>query len=169
MSYSKEQLATYRMERSKESLEEAKILAATNHWNTVANRTYYACFYIAPAYLILNNYEASTHNGIKTGFNKALISSGKLDKSFGQFYNSLFNIRQDADYRDFKDLKEEKVKLLIEKVKELVNRVESLIEDERFIPYFFLLYNHLATDSSPSTIIPLPDRGYPPGGRYRNY
>ena len=131
MSYSKEDLAAYRIERSKESLEEAEILAATEHWNTVANRLYYACFYIASAYLILNDFEASTHNGIKTGFNKALISSGKLDKPFGQLYNNLFNIRQDADYRDFKDIKMEKVKPLIEKVEELINRVELLIQEER--------------------------------------
>lgn len=131
MSYSKQELAAYRVERSKESLEEAKILAATNHWNTVANRLYYACFYIASAYLILYDIKASTHNGIKTGFNKALISSGKLEKSFGQLYNNLFNIRQDADYRDFRDVKEEKVKPLIEKVEGLINRVELLIQEER--------------------------------------
>ena len=131
MGYSKEELASYRIERSKESLEEAKILATTKHWNTVANRLYYSCFYIASAYLILNDFEASTHNGIKTGFNKALISSGELDKPFGQLYNNLFNIRQDADYRDFKDVKEEKVKPLIEKVEELVDRIKSLINEGR--------------------------------------
>jgi uncharacterized protein (UPF0332 family) len=128
MSYSKEELAAYRIERSKESLEEAKILASTEHWNTVANRLYYSCFYIASAYLVDNNFEASTHNGIKTGFNKALISNGKLEKIYGQLYNNLFNIRQDADYRDFKDVKEEKIKPMISLVGEMINRIESFIQ-----------------------------------------
>jgi uncharacterized protein (UPF0332 family) len=128
MSYSKEELAAYRIERSKESLEEAKILASTDHWNTVANRLYYSCFYIASAYLVANNFEASTHNGIKTGFNKALISSGKLEKAYGQLYNSLFNIRQDADYRDFKDIKEEKIQPMISQVEVMVKTIESLIQ-----------------------------------------
>lgn len=128
MSYSKEELAAYRIERSKESLEEAEILASTNHWNTVANRLYYSCFYIASAYLVVNNFEAFTHNGIKTGFNKALISNGKLEKAYGQLYNNLFIIRQDADYRDFKDVKEEKIKPMISQVKEMVKKIESLIQ-----------------------------------------
>ncbi|PSR13674.1 MAG: hypothetical protein DA408_16710 [Bacteroidetes bacterium] len=41
MSYSKDELAKYRVARSKESLEEAKILSQSDHWNTVANRLYY--------------------------------------------------------------------------------------------------------------------------------
>ena len=128
MSYSKEELAKYRIARSKESLEEAEILSRSNHWNTVANRLYYSCFYIASAYLVVNKMEASTHNGIKTGFNKELIKEGKLDKRYGALYNKLFNLRQDADYRDYRDLSKEKVMPLIKDVEALINKVERLIE-----------------------------------------
>ena len=131
MSYSKEELASYRIERSKESLEEAKILSKTKHWNTVANRLYYSCFYIASGYLVLNNFEASTHNGIKTGFNKELIRNGKLERKYGQLYNNLFNIRQDADYRDYKDVGEEKIKPLILSVEELIEQIIELMEEGR--------------------------------------
>ena len=41
MSYSELDLINYRLERAKESLEEAKILAQAGHWNTVVNRLYY--------------------------------------------------------------------------------------------------------------------------------
>lgn len=131
MSYSKEELAKYRIARSKESLEEAKILSQSNHWNTVANRLYYSCFYMASAYLVANNMEASTHNGIKTGFNKELIRGGKLDKRYGELYNKLFNLRQDADYRDYRDVSKEKIMPLIKDVEQLVNNMERLIGNGR--------------------------------------
>lgn len=130
MSYTKKEISAYRVLRSKESLEEAKILSQTNHWNTVANRLYYGCFYIVSAYLVLKGVEASSHNGIKVGFNRDLIKTGKLEKKYGQLYNNLFNIRQDADYRDYKDVKEEKIKPMIEEVKELIKRIERIIKEE---------------------------------------
>lgn len=127
MSYSKEELAKYRIARSKASLEEAKILSQRNYWNTVANRLYYSCFYIASAYLVIREMEASTHNGIKIGFNKWLIRQGELDKRYGELYNNLFNLRQDADYRDYKDVSGEKIEPFIKEVEELVSKVEKLI------------------------------------------
>lgn len=127
MSYSKEELAKYRIARSKASLEEAKFLSQRNYWNTVANRLYYSCFYIASAYLVIREMEASTHNGIKIGFNKWLIRQGELDKRYGELYNNLFNLRQDADYRDYKDVSGEKIEPFIKEVEELVSRVEKLI------------------------------------------
>ena len=127
MNYSKEELAAYRITRSKESLAEAKLLSQSDHWNTVANRLYYSCFYMASAYLVLNDFEASTHNGIKTGFNKKLIKTKLLSLKYGQLYNNLFNIRQDADYRDFKDVRAEKIRPLIGDVEELINRIADLM------------------------------------------
>ena len=75
--------------------------------------------------------EASTHNGIKTGFNKELIRGGKLDKRYGELYNKLFNLRQDADYRDYRDVSEEKIMPLIKDVEQLVNNMERLIGNGR--------------------------------------
>ena len=128
MSYSKEDLSTYRIERSRESLEEAKILAASQHWNTTANRLYYACFYIASAYLVLNEYEASTHVGVKRIFNKELIASKLIASSSGLLYNKLFNLRQDADYRDFADVSQKEIEPMIDDVETLIEQIIKLIE-----------------------------------------
>ena len=126
--YSKKELAKYRLERAKESIEEAKLLAEKGHWNTTASRLYYACFYSASAYLVIHGFEASTHNGIKTAFNKELISTSLLPASFGDLYNDLFNLRQDADYRDYKDLSEKVISPMIQEVENLIIQMEALIE-----------------------------------------
>jgi uncharacterized protein len=50
MSYSKEELVRYRIERARESYEDAEYLVEEERWNAAANRMYYACFYVVSAY-----------------------------------------------------------------------------------------------------------------------
>jgi uncharacterized protein (UPF0332 family) len=38
-------LILYRIERSREALEDACILSGSGRWNACVNRLYYACFY----------------------------------------------------------------------------------------------------------------------------
>lgn len=130
MSYSRKELANYRISRAFESIEEADLLAKNEHWNTTANRLYYACFYAASAFLLSNELEAFTHNGVKTAFNRELISSAILPRSYGLLYNKLFNLRQDADYRDYRDLTEEVVFPMIQETRELVQALKELVEAE---------------------------------------
>ncbi len=103
-------------------------MSSLKHWNTAASRLYYSCFYAASAYLVIHSINASTHAGIKTAFNKHLIKEGKLASKFGQLYNELFALRQDADYRDYRDLTEEKINELFPETKALVIALEKLIE-----------------------------------------
>lgn len=127
-SYSKEELAHYRIERALESLEEAALLAEKEHWNTTANRLYYACFYAASAYLVVNGFEAFTHNGIKAAFNRKLISTSILPRSYGLLYNKLFNLRQDADYRDYTDLMEDDISPMMQEGEALVRALKALVK-----------------------------------------
>lgn len=129
MSYSKKELADYRIERALESVEEAKILAAANYWNTAVSRLYYACFYSASAYLISSDILAGTHTGVKTAFNRVLIKTSVLPKSYGIMYSKLFNLRQDADYRDFRDFSADEIIPLIEIVEDIVARMTELIQE----------------------------------------
>ncbi len=45
-------LITYRLERARESLEEANILLERGYGNTFVNRLYYACFYAVSSLLL---------------------------------------------------------------------------------------------------------------------
>jgi uncharacterized protein (UPF0332 family) len=53
----------YRLKRAKETIIEIDLLIDVGHWNTVANRMYYACFYSVGALLLTENSKASTHSG----------------------------------------------------------------------------------------------------------
>lgn len=103
MSYSKEDIIQYRINRAKESLEEAKLLALSNYWNTTVNRLYYVIYYAATAYFIKIEKTTSSHSGTKTLFNQELIKTKLLDLEFGILYNNLFNMRHEGDYADFQN------------------------------------------------------------------
>jgi uncharacterized protein (UPF0332 family) len=49
----KREYIKYRLEKSDESLNDAKLLAQNQRWNACVNRLYYACFYAVMALLLL--------------------------------------------------------------------------------------------------------------------
>lgn len=130
MSYSKEELVEYRLNRAKEAFEDGEILASKGRWNSAANRMYYACFYIVSAYLAKKEIRATTHSGLKTTFNKELVKTGKVDREDGRLFNKLFGIRQEADYEDFYSVEKGDIEPLIPKIKALIEEIERIIKEE---------------------------------------
>ena len=46
-------LIRYRMERARETFDEALLMQSEGHWNSCANRLYYACYYAVSALLAM--------------------------------------------------------------------------------------------------------------------
>lgn len=127
MSFSKEEVAQYRIQRAKESLTEAVIMRENQRWQMVANRLYYASFYAVSAYFIQHGMKAFTHAGVKSSFNKELVKTGKVSISDGMLFNQLFSYRQDADYKDFVVFEGNELSDLFPKVEALIAQLELLI------------------------------------------
>jgi len=121
------ELIKYRHSRSLETYEEALMLAREEHWNAVANRLYYSCFYLISALLLQNGANFSSHNGVKTEFHKKYIKTGIVTKQSGKTYSRLFNLRQEGDYLDFKRLNEEDVYPFIEDVNSFISEISKII------------------------------------------
>ncbi len=93
-------LVIYRLERARESLEEAKILLERGYANTYVNRLYYACFYAVSALLLTRGLSSAKHSGIRSLFHQNFVKSGLVDIELGQLYDRLFDNRQKGDYAD---------------------------------------------------------------------
>ncbi|HEX3047598.1 MAG TPA: HEPN domain-containing protein [Bacillota bacterium] len=102
-------LIKYRLSRSQEALEEARLLARAYHWNTCVNRLYYACFYVISALFAKHNLSTSKHSGVRSFFNANFVKTGIIPKTISQVYNDLFERRQEGDYEDFHDFEEKDV------------------------------------------------------------
>mgnify|MGYP000958988882 CR=1 FL=1 len=129
MSEEKQDLIEYRISRSKETYEEALLLAKNGYWNAVGNRLYYACFYIVNALLIKNDLNFSSHNGVRKEFHKSFVKTGLVSIDSGKTYNRLFNLRQEGDYIDFQRFTEEDINPFIEDVRIVLVEIESILMD----------------------------------------
>lgn len=128
MKYNKQDLIDYRLEKAKQSLEEVDAMANLKHWDTVANRLYYACFYAITAYLAYADVRAITHKGVKATFHSELIKSGLMPRDLGKLYSDLFNKRQEADYKDFATFDAETIQPLIQEANIFVKEIERIIQ-----------------------------------------
>jgi uncharacterized protein (UPF0332 family) len=116
MSEIKDDYINYRILKSNEIFDDAKLLANNQRWNSCVNRLYYSSFYLVSALLFKNTIKAETHNGAKTQFNLHFVKTQKIDIKFGKLYANLFDWRQESDYADFIDFDSETVLPLIEQV-----------------------------------------------------
>jgi len=123
-----EALIEYRLARARESLDEARLLAADDHWNTCANRLYYACFYAVNALLASRGLAASKHTGVRALLGRHFVRTGQLSKERGAFYNDLFESRQESDYQDFFRMKPETVTPWVDQTAEFIREIERLIK-----------------------------------------
>ena len=128
MKRSTEDLINYRIQRAYESLDEAKILSQSNHWNTVANRLYYSAFYIVNALFSKHGLTSSTHSGVKSEFHKQFIKTGIFEKSTGKLYSKLFDTRQEGDYQDFYFFEKDEIEPLISLTEEFIKTIEEYIK-----------------------------------------
>lgn len=129
MSYSKEEIVGFRLDRAHGAYSEAELMRDNYKLLAALNRLYYSAFYAISAYMAQQGVKAHTHAGLKSAFNKELISTGKIPTDSGRTFNLLFTYRQDADYKDMVEVDEEEVNELFPEVKLLIELLEKLITE----------------------------------------
>ena len=94
------QLISYRVERARESLDEARFNFERGSINLAANRLYYAVFYAVGGLLLAHQMESTKHSGVRALFIQHFIKTGRFPREYSDLYNKLFKMRTDADYAD---------------------------------------------------------------------
>lgn len=123
---SSEDLVRYRLSRARQALQDARVMADTDSWNSCVNRLYYACFYAVPALLHQRGLSSSKHSGIRSFFNQHLVKTGEVSKQLARIYNDLFSRRRDGDYVDFVSFEEDEVRPWIADVELFVEQIAAL-------------------------------------------
>jgi len=121
-----EQHIKYRIERAKETYQDAIYLFEKGSWNSSINRLYYSVFYISIALLLHLGLEVKSHNGVKRKIGE-LVVSGKLKKDHARIFGLLSDFRNKGDYDDLFDFNKEMIERLVGPVKEYVDDFEMLI------------------------------------------
>jgi uncharacterized protein len=122
----RETLIQYRLERARESLEEAELMADAGHWNGCVNRLYYACFYAVNALLLRHDLASSKHAGVRSLFNRHFIKTGLVGSELGDLYSDLFNARNHGDYSDLAWFDEATVRPQLSRVAAFISEIGAL-------------------------------------------
>jgi uncharacterized protein (UPF0332 family) len=120
-------LIVYRLQRARESLEDAHILADARRWNPCVNRLYYSCFYAVTALLVQEGMSSSRHSGIRSLFNRHFVKTGKINADTARIFNDLFERRQEGDYVDFVRFEESQVRAWMPQAEALVGQIVDLL------------------------------------------
>ena len=120
-------LVTYRIEKPKAVLVEARDNARLGHWSLVGNRLYYAVYHIAQALLLDKGLSAKTHAGTIHIIGQQFISVGLIGKTYGRLFSRLYELRQSGDYDDMFDATEEQVMPYFGQVEKFICEMEKLV------------------------------------------
>jgi len=123
----KQTLISYRLERTRESLDAAQLLLNNGMLTSSMNRIYYAMFYAVQALLVLHDVSFSKHGKVKGYFNREFIKKGLIPLELGKLYNKAFEYRQKFDYIDFTAPDSALVSDYIENAKLFVDHIESYV------------------------------------------
>ena len=127
MTPERQALIDYRLERARETLEEAGVLLQTGHANAGVNRLYYACFYAVSALLAQEGRSSSRHSGIRSLFNRHFVKTGQINADTARIFNDLFERRQEGDYVDFVQFEESQVRMWMPQAEVFVETIAGLL------------------------------------------
>lgn len=123
-------LIAYRLQRARESLDEAALLLERDHVNTFVNRVYYACFYGATALLLTHDFASAKHSGVRSLFHQHFVKTGIVSIDLGQTFDKLFDNRQKGDYADMVLFEKEEVGGWLEEARAFVDAIERIIKNQ---------------------------------------
>ena len=123
----KKAIIAYRMQKSAQTMIEARDNAFMKHWSLAANRLYYALFHMASALLIDKGYMSKSHNGIICIIGQEFVAKGLLSTEDGRLISRLQHMRQSGDYDDLFDWTEADIMPCFEPTERLLQKMSDLI------------------------------------------
>ena len=117
--------ANFQLEKSINTLAEAKLLYSNNYYTGAVNRIYYSVFYSVSGLMSLFEFTTSKHSGMLSNFNREIANKGLVSKELKDFYVEIFDRRQEGDYRVYKFTGEE-VKEWLDRAEDFINIIETL-------------------------------------------
>ena len=121
-------LAKYRLEKSLECLNDAKITIQSDLYNVCLNRSYYVIFHAARAIMALDGADRKKHSGVIAYFQQNYVKTGIFDKQLSAIMTKAFDFRQESDYEDFFIISHEDVRNQLENAELFYNEIRAYIE-----------------------------------------
>ena len=112
------------LERARQELAAAELLADHDFSAPAVSRAYYAAFYAAEQALAALGESRSKHSGVIAAFGRLVVREGGLGEEIGRILRALFEQRNDADYGEAVASRHD-AELAIRDAERFVDAVES--------------------------------------------
>ena len=126
----KKQNIRYRIERARETYNDAIYLFEKGSLNSSMNRLYYAAFYATSALLLDRNIEVKSHAGVKQKLGEEFVITGIISKDIARTFSILSDLRHHGDYDDLFDFEKENVEQLLKPTNEYIDKIEEIISQK---------------------------------------
>jgi len=122
----RKELIQYRLQKARETLEDAELLISNNRLTSAINRLYYSLFYAVLALLQTKDLASSKHSGVRSLFNQHFVKTGVVSKETGAFYGELSEDRREGDYIDYTEFSLNEVKEKLKKCGVYLKEIEKV-------------------------------------------
>jgi uncharacterized protein (UPF0332 family) len=116
------------LEKAKESLQAAKLLADNHLLAFAAARAYYSMFYIAQAFLLGEDLTFSSHSAVIAAFGKIFIKTKRLPMEYHRYLIDAQEQRTDADYSLTPNITQKKAQDIIENAQKMLDFAQENLE-----------------------------------------
>lgn len=123
-------LASYRLSRAKDLLQDARLLFNADQWASANNRAYYSLFHALRAVLALQQMDFKKHSAVISVFHRDYINTGLIDKKYSSIITNASLIRNHSDYDDFYICSQEETSDLICDVQDFLFAIESYLQSQ---------------------------------------
>jgi len=131
-SFDKLALIKLRLEKAKETLQDAHTLHEQNGAPTsIVNRAYYAMFYATLALLVTVDRSSSKHSGVIALFDREFVKQNIVSKELGRMLHQAFESRQEGDYHDISKIDRRKATEILESADEFVRVIREKLLDKK--------------------------------------
>jgi uncharacterized protein (UPF0332 family) len=120
-------LLKHRIDKSKETIEDARIAIENGRYRNAMNRIYYAIFYIVSALAVKEGFSTSKHKQLLGWFNFNFVKEGKISVDLWDIYKIAYDNRQESDYEDYIEYKADDVIRYYNDMLRFVSEIEKII------------------------------------------
>ena len=115
------------LNKARETLRAAKLLAANNLLDSAASRAYYMMFHLAGALLLGKGLSFSKHGSLLAAFGLHLIKTGEIEAKFHRYLIDAQDNRIKGDYGAQSNLTQPQVETMIVQAEEFLVLTEQLL------------------------------------------
>lgn len=120
-------LIQYRLDESKETIQDVQLLLENDRLRAAVNRIYYGMFYSLLALGLAYEYETSKHQQLIGWFNRNFIHKGLIDSRYGKIINKASNRRTKGDYDSFVEFEKDIILEMFEEMKDFIFEIERFL------------------------------------------